>query len=416
MDRNTEALTLVIEHYLQDDQFLGYPATALLHLWGDVAQCRKALSQLVTGQLLTVTVADGQANVLVRALPAPAVAEQVRTMMSRPLARITLFPSPALLREVVEEEHLTDRPFTLALAQGEAQLAHRFFDVAVLERYHQHADYRVSTSDRLGTIWRKHAGQERQWLPAFGFACKANGERALTVTFAYLSRFDADTQAHWAAHQSEDPDYRVDEEDLRLQQLGEWPRKLTIVETILTEMQVLNDLAALMGRAPLWRSAPKRAEGPPGLARLVRPTAHSFAAFITAMDDLLSQNLNVDFFGDDRLWLQPDADEDETQSAKKTALHMLAAWLGHRFRTSEQGPIQDMLASLRDLHRCRCSLSDNADDTHFDTQLFVEQQRWFTRCDEALRVLRLIFANHPAAAEYELPPELEVVPVLSEAS
>jgi hypothetical protein len=62
------------------------------------------------------------------------------------------YPERAYLERIVNRDQYQGRPYTTALALGDAELSHRAFDLAVLERYRNDPRYLYQNDDVSGMI------------------------------------------------------------------------------------------------------------------------------------------------------------------------------------------------------------------------------------------------------------------------
>lgn len=404
-----DLLQRVTTAYLDSEAFHGCSVTQLQTELGlAIPTLREHLQAGIAAAQLTLVFGDLHPNPMIRALPDEPKGEQLRKLKTVPLDVACVYPSAARLEECVDPSRYEGRPFTLELARGKPQLAYQSFDLQVLERYRDNARYRYAASDIIGTIFSygsvgENALQsERVLLKSFGFSHDPQGRRAVAVFLCYLARMPADDQQHWLSYRV-DGEYRLNPDFYRTQITGDWPERLSIFDALLEEMHHVNTMAVLMGRKPLFGDVPRSLNKPSKLAFMLRPTQQEFHDFIVVLDKLLSDNINPNFFGDDLVqlarWLGVEVNE---QWSGAQRLRLLEGWITNRFRAADPLPMQEMVATLREIQSLRYRPARDLDDVRFDSGLYQQQRALMKRAYTAVRVLRLVFENHPAVGEYQV--------------
>jgi hypothetical protein len=176
---------------------------------------------------------------------------------------------------------------------------------------------------------------------------------------------------------------------------------VSVFDAVLEEERILNKMVQAMGREPLFREVPN--ERPRSFEFLIRPTLKEFQDFVNLLDKLISQNINVGFFGKDveRERLERRADG-VMVSQQKGTLQLLDEWIGKTIRLPDKEPVEETLAAFRKVRRLRQRPAHALDDDVFDQQYFSEQRTLVVDAYKGLRNLRLLFSNHPATASVEI--------------
>lgn len=116
-----ELLQAVTQFYLTSHQFNGIPLSDL-DPNSDPALVRNQVADLVREGLIAPVFGDGHPNRHIRAFPEHhPVERQIELLLSG--HQPCLYPLPLHLERVVDRDQYAGRPYTLALALGEPQLA-----------------------------------------------------------------------------------------------------------------------------------------------------------------------------------------------------------------------------------------------------------------------------------------------------
>lgn len=321
-----------------------------------------------------------------------------------------LYPSPKHLAAVVPADYFAQEPYKRLLALGEPQLSVRSFDLSVLEIYRNDPRYRYTCDDLHGFISISDDYYESPDVPehhqvlleTFGFAYDQDYNRAVASFVRYLANLSAEHQQHWKARELGD-EYKIHPEFFRTQIIGEFPTRLPIFTAFLMEMQVINRMAEAMARPPFFRDVPTEETKPKRFAFLVRPTQSEFNDFVLTLDKMMSDNISKQFFKDD----VPEESEEERGDGKvvvrqRGTIQMLEDWLTKYFRPRDPQPIADALAAFRKVRKLRQKPAHALQRDKFDQAIFREQRDLVIAAYEALRLIRLVLANHPACKGIEI--------------
>ena len=176
-----EILDELTKFYLHSHDFNGTPVSTLVKAHGEM-RVRECISSLLDDELISVVFGDYHPNPHVKALPAEPVEEQRKKLDSPKFLHACAYPANKHLKTVVDPTKFSDRPFTLCLSLGQAQLDHKAFDLSVLELYRNDQRYAYEYDDIHGYIsiedqfYRKSDMKEsdKVLLESFGFAYDAS--------------------------------------------------------------------------------------------------------------------------------------------------------------------------------------------------------------------------------------------------
>ena len=321
-----------------------------------------------------------------------------------------MYPSSTHLQDVVDRSRYAEKPYTLALALGERQLAHRSFDLSVLEFYRNDPRYFYRCDDVHGYIsisdehYRSEgmASRDKVLLQTFGFSYNEGLDRAVATFVRYLANLTPEHQQTWRAKELEG-DYRLHPHFFVTQIVGDFPSELTLVHAFIMEMDTINKMVAAMGRPKLFREVPSADSRPKKLAFLLRPTLAEFNDSVLVLDKLLSDNIDKDFFQEE----VPDVTEETGSDGRirvqqKGTLQMLDQWFRKKFSTNDWKPFDKTMETLRKVRRLRQKPAHSLEEDAFDRKYFREQRQLFVDAYDAIRTIRLMLANHPATRAVEV--------------
>ncbi len=328
---------------------------------------------------------------------------------------VVVFPSTTHLREVVNKEEYSGRPFMLKLALGESQLKPYFFDLRVLEFYRNDPRYHYKCTDVGGMIFLHDSQYESDstnpsdkiCLKTFGFAYDDEGNRAVVVYLWYLSRLTPKHQRIWEASLLKG-NYKLHPDYFRGSIKGEFPQKISIFDAFLEEMRLVNEMSTAMGRDPFFREEFSNESKPRQFGFIIRPTYNEFYDFVLLLDKMLSENINKNFFSSDILFEEEEERKDGKIAVKqKLSITWLSDWLNLCFRTANANTIVEMISTFRKIRKLRQRPAHKIAEDQFDQIYFKQQRELIIEAYKAVRNLRLILSNHPNCKDVKIYPMLE---------
>lgn len=415
-----ELLEHVTRFYLESAGFNGPPVSGLD---GELAELRTVIRPLIESVQLYVNYGDRHPNPHILAFEPEAKDEQLRKLNEGDLESACIYPTVEHLQTVVNPADYEGRPYTLELALGYPVLGYHFFDLSILETYRNDPRY-YYTFDIDGMIsvndeyFDKSTMDERDkvLLQTFGLALAKEKYWAIVVFRRYLSMLSPEHQQLWKTKQEpDDPELFQPHWEYWQMSMGEWPEKMSLFTAFLEEMEQINNIAAVIGRPPLFRDS-YHDKRPRDFGYLIRPTARELANFAGVLDKMLSENIDRKFFQNDVPY------EDETTDSKgriivtqRGTIRILEEWIKAKTRlrnTDSQELIDHAIATFKDIRKRRNPQAHKLGPDAYDRELFVEQIKLMRDAYRAMVTLRQLLKLHPAAREYEIPEELEQRKVL----
>jgi len=402
-------LKLAIDKYLGSRDFNGLAIRELraaTTLTDDVTTLiRERGADLVRG--------DGHPNPHIKALPAEDTALQLKKIAEQGLGTGCLYPTPEVLARVVKRMEHDGQPFTLELALGASQLDFRAFDLRSLEYYRNDPRFEYRVDDIHGSIvykdeyFDKHApAQDQLVMDRFGFCYSETLRRAVAVFLRDLHKLDGEQQEHWKRYLLKG-EYKLHPDYYRTSILGDFPEGISIFDAFLEEKNQINIMCRLMGRAPLFRSEHKAHDRPDGFGFLIRPTQKELRGFTLLLDQLMSDDLNREFFHDVEMVERGTTAEGKILAVAKGTIQALEEWLSKSLRFPDPKPKDDMLKTFRDIRKLRQKPAHKHEKDTFDEKHFEAQRELIIDAYDAMRTIRLILKSHPTARSHEVPKWLQ---------
>jgi hypothetical protein len=406
----------VTSFYLESHDFNGIPAAALAEQLGSAWQAvHPRLKELIDDDLVGVLYEDTAINSHVIRVGFEPKETQIAKLAAADLHQTCIYPRPKHLAAVVDTARYIREPYKLCLALGEPQLAHRSFDLSVLENYRNDPRYHYENNDINGSISVRdrasgsHGMEERDeiFLQTFGFSYDDDMNRAVAVYLRYLADLSSDHQQVWKAKELQGK-YLLHPDYYRSSIIGDWGERIPIFDALLAELRIINQMATAMGHPPLFRDdyGEHGVRKPQKFSFLIRPTLEEFNAFVLLLDKMLSDNINKAFFraevADET---HVERGDGKVEVRQKGSLQIIDEWVRKFFRPDDWQPWQQAIAALRDVRKRRQKPAHAVDENVFDQQYFKEQRDLIIRAYEAVRTIRLMFENHPkvAKAAIEIP-------------
>jgi hypothetical protein len=121
---------------------------------------------------------------------------------------------------------------------------------------------------------------------------------------------------------------------------------------------------------------------------------------------MMSENLNQAFFKELGVSLERDIPrpDGKIEVQRKGTISLLQEWMD-RFRTDSRSDIVRMIETFKEVRKLRQRPAHAADDNRFDLGYYGQQRELVQRAYVAVRMLRLVFANHPALVDYDGVPD-----------
>ena len=416
MSKKDDILAKITEFYLRSRDFNGLPVENILEdptLESD--ELKNIIVSLIRKNKISLNFGDTHPNPHIKAFKEEPKEKQIEKLQRSNLESVCAYPSTSHLKEAVDPSKYQDRPFTLRLVLGEPQLSFQAFALTVLEFYRNDPRYYYTNSDISGTISARDqsfkSGEkpspDEVLLQSFGFCYDSKLNRAVAVFLRYLSDLSPEHQQIWNAKILKG-DYKLHPDYFRPSVLGEWPEGVSIFDAFTQELHHINEISKLMHRPPLFKNELTEDKKPRGFCFLIRPTLKEYNDFVHLLDKATSENINRKFFLNDLPFTYEEVrNNGKVVVHQKGTIQILDEWLRLKFQTKDQKPIEEMFATFKKVRKLRQRPAHTINDDVFDQKYFKQQRELIKKAYGAIRLLRLIFANHPNAKEYKIPDYLQ---------
>lgn len=403
-DRAIEILDQVVEFYLNSRDFNGL-GVAQFNNAVDVGVVRT----LIGDRKLDLVRGDGHPNPHIKAFDPEPVETQLAKIDSGGLEGC-LYPTPEVLLER-GAGHGEEAPYTRELLQGAPQLSFRMFDLRVLEWYRNDPRFEFHVDDVHGRILQREGTQigdravVRDGLEflEFGFAYDNEMHRAVAAFVRYLHDLPSEQQLEMKKHEVAG-DYKLHPDFFRTQIIGDFPERISIYDAFLQEKHHINNICELIGKPRLFRTEFEDYQRPRGFGILIRPTNREFRNFALQLDQLLSDDIDRNFFRGDIELNRRLRDESGAEVVQpKGTIQLLEEWVEARFRPAEPELMTEMFRNFRAVRRIRQRPAHQIEDDAFDQRYVAEQRDLISRGYGAVHTLRMVLENHPLARGYEVP-------------
>jgi hypothetical protein len=391
-------LEIVTEAYLGSRDFNGFSFSGAAPTLPNLNSLTETVSRLVEVQRLELLFDGADENPAVKRFRVAPRAEQVQQLRERGLRAAWAYPSPSHLALAVNRMQYAGTPFTLRMALGEPQLTFQAFNPTVLERYRNDPRFKYKCDETQGSLRLSDGYRERMqssddsFLETFGFAYDDSGSRAVAVYLRYLRGLTPEYQQIWNLH-ALNGTYRLHPDYWKIT-VGSWDLDRNIFSAILDELRTINAFSGQMGRPPLFRN--ESGERPKEFAFLIRPTSREYRAFVLTLDQMLSDNISVDFFkGEVEATERIQRKDGAAVVQQKGTIKMLEEWLLGRFRAKEPDLVAAIFDGFRRVRKERQKPAHVLEADVFDEAYYQQQRDLLSAAHYALRLLRTAFQNHP---------------------
>lgn len=306
--------------------------------------------------------------------------------------------------------------YSVRLAAGDGRMTPVFFDPIVLQRYVSDPRYYFRYDDfggMLGTadefyLSDDFPSEDKVLVDTFGMGWADGRPQAIAVYLVYLAKLSPRHQGLWHAFELAEQDgYELDRDYVKTSVYGEWPDQPSAVEAIFEEQRVLNDIADAIGRPPMFKQLFDAGDRPRGLQPFLLPTHEEMGRFILRLDQVLSENLNKDFFeGEVQRFEEQTLRDGRVLRNTKGTIRLLNEWIEQRYRAKPQlaATVTAPLAEVREL---RQGPAHRLLANDFDAAAWSERARLLGAVQAGLRALRQELQKEAAAAGVRMPSWLD---------
>jgi len=316
-----------------------------------------------------------------------------------PEADPIVFPRRPLLeaRDPVKENEVGI--YARQLRLGGSQIALRYFDRQVLDRYRQDPRYefkelavsgRISTPSNVPNILPK----DRVYI-RFGRAYHPNGTPSVATILFDLGELPKQHQQYWASYEIHE-DCQPDADFIKQNFDAEPIERIWPPNALVSELREINRICKLTGQPELFKET-YESHKLSRLGLITKPTADEFHSFVNELDKLLSQNINKKFF-------KNKVDLVDARGVDKGTLTLLGEYLESCGLTSSEAI--DICKPLRDVRNYRQIPAHKITEDEFNTDYWVQQNDLVIDVLKVVHLLRKVFEKHPSLKDKNyMPPK-----------
>jgi len=415
-----EALTRITNYYLKSRDFNGILIT---NLGKDFEVIRNTLRKLLKEEKIVLNFGNRHPNPHILAFEPESIDEQIKKLdklvFQEPIYKeygplkiqknsinCCAYPSKNHLKLVVNPDEYKSRPYRLLLALGEPQLSYKTFNLRILEFYRNDPRYHYETDDIHGSISLKSENelneQDKTFLQTFGFAYDKDIEnRYVAVFLRYLSGLTPKHQQRWKLEEHDGDTFL--HPDYARTTFGHWPEKVSIFNAFCEEIRIINNMTFRIFGKQLFRTTYNIYNKPKNFGFLVQPTKEEYEKFLQLLDKMMSDNLNKEFFKDKVDLIKLEKREGVFVGQNKGTVTLLQEWLNKIVKFPDPKQKNEMIRIFKEVRKKRSKPAHHVRDDEWDNRFFREQREIIKRAYQAVRTLRLIFANHPIAKTIKVP-------------
>lgn len=331
-----------------------------------------------------------------------------------PYVDIWAYPKRKLLEKYDTSKAEKVGIYTKQLRLGGSQISHKFFRRQVLDRYREDSRFVFEEWGTSGYIGIKDEFYLNDSVPeadkigiqSFGKGYDSNGEEVVAVILAYLGRLSVEHQNYWSSYEIKEK-CKLDADYVKTHFEAEWTDRVSIYRAFSQELEEINNICDLMDEPPLFKrtfldNAPKE------FSRLTKPTKDEYTKFIHAIDKMISENINRNFFKSKITFQEKiSTGENKLRIIDKSSLRLLEEYLEKYWKFPNPKPKEDMIETFKHIRKMRQEPAHKITDDAYDLNYFQKQHELTDRVYRAIRTLRLILKNHPKARSYQSPKWLD---------
>lgn len=408
---NSEFLRRITDHYLNSKDFNGY----VLNYDNknpelNPKKFREWIGGFIKRGELSLRYIEFHSNPYIRRMPDLGKDEDLEQLEKSELNIVVAYPTSKVLENAVEKEKYNGRPFDLRLALGEAHMDYHCFDLSVLEFYRNDPRYYYSVNDVSGKIYVKEedcqttnvSDSDNIYLQTYGFAYDEDMNRYVAVYTWYLHTLTKEHQQIWETKRVSEkhiihPDY------LNASAYGLIPDYIPALVAFPCELVHINEMCKLIGKPNLFNNVLEGEKKPRNFTLLIRPTSKEFSDFVLLLDQVMSDNINKDFFKDDlELEEEVQRQDGKVEVRNKGTIALLKEWFEKYFEFPERNQFDEMIVTFKKVRKLRMKPAHCLIDNEFDQKFFKEQRELVKKAYSAVRLIRRILNGHPDCRNYKI--------------
>jgi len=328
---------------------------------------------------------------------------------------ICLYPSQSVLRKSRDVSAISESYYTLALALGEPQLAFRFFEIDVLDRYFKDPRYDFSFMDYSGRIscQTDESGnpileeKDQVFLKTFGLGFDEENSRVAVSFVRYLSDMPKHHQEYWKSKEIVRP-CKVLKEFYDNAINGEWSNSFSMFTGFIGELDCVYELTKLIFGQSLFIRSFTGENQPREFSLFFIPTLHNYNEFVSLLDKMLSDNISFDFFkGKIEQYEKRPIEDGVIERVKRGTIQLTEDWFSSNFKPRDPNAINHLFAIWKKVRKERQNPAHKIQQNQYDKVFEQRQRELISEAYNSMYNFRIAFQQHPSAAGFEVPSWLD---------
>lgn len=391
----------VLVYYLSSMDANGLSVQTLINEGYKLDTIKLIVVEAVNKGYLEVVFSETDTNAHIRRIPNKLKKPFEVLIKSCKIENACLYPSEKLLSNKADFSKFKDSPYTLDIWEGKAQLEYVFFDLKVLLPYHNDPRYALNIGSLGGSLFiadDKILGRDSLYIEHMDVSYSKRGERVLGVMLRYLCDLSPSHQRIWSEHEIKGK-CKVNELSFNAAYFGSLPNALSIYDALLEEIKVINQICLATFKIEMFKSD-FIGKKPDYYHILLISTEREYRNFASGIDEILSENLNMDFFKS-----FPEI-VGEIGKSQLGTIGSLKLWLDTFWKSSKSNIKTDVIDGIN-LARKERSIGSHGGYTNKYDVLYIQKQKDLMHdVYSSVRNIRLILQNLPAGRKVEIPDRL----------
>ena len=395
------------QYYLDSGDYNGISLSQLAARLGvKVVRLRKTVIDLAKAEMISI-VSPRQSNPFVKMFDVP-IKEQLDGLEERDPKFVCLYPTRAAIEEVIDPSDYDDRPFTKSLILVAPKLVALPFRLDVLDAYDRDPRYWFRFYDFGGTI-STHGEYYEQMTESdrcklrFGVGYDDQADRVVAVYLYDLGSLSGRQQRIWKEFWV-DRNCTMSEEYFKTTILAQLPDTVSVYEAVIHEQVEINKLSSLMGRQGLFRKTYEDQRRPRGFSFFIKPTQGEYDSFVQLLDKMLSENIDLGFYGDDvERYRKVETGQGEFERQSKGSIALLEEWLIRQYLSIGAAKVAVIIGPLRKVRKLRQKPAHTIGKDLYDKGLYEMQDELVWEVYRSLSALRHLLMEDDSTSCYQPP-------------
>jgi len=255
--------------------------------------------------------------------------------------------------------------------------------------------------------------EDQIFLKTFGLGVDSDNNRLAVVFLRYLNDLTPEHQSFWKSKEVSG-NCKIIEEYYDNAIQGSWTSSRSVFSAFIEEHHCLNELSKHIFGINIFNKVFIDENRPKEFTFFFSPTLKNYNEFILLLDKMISDNINLDFFKDKvDIYEYLKLPDNIVERKQKGTLNLFQEWLSSIYKVKGNDDLHDLFAPFKRVRRERQNPAHKIYENEYDKKYVQLQRETIQDCFESIHTLRMIFAKHPKAKDFEIPEYLENVQIKS---